>query len=263
MVSNYYATVNAPFSQVNPDTSQVSNSTSMQAEDTQASAQAPVQSMPAIDTCFGFTGQSPVSSPFTGSIFPFMPYNPFGFNSMMPQSDFMTQLMLMSMMSPMSSGFSGMPNFSFNTNTNLPQLKNVYNPQVGKNLAEVAYENASAQNTRGRCFHGVRTTLELAGLSNGEIRGKAAYQAADMLENHKNFKEVNVDRSQLNNLPAGCVVVYNQCPGHPYGHITVSLGDGKAASDHFENAVAGHSQLYDQYRVFVPVGKHKSFDSKC
>jgi hypothetical protein len=182
--------------------------------------------------------------------------NPWSTSSGFPNlqmGNYFMQLMLMESMLRNMVGSQLVPGFdsSFSTNTNLAQLKNVYNGKTGKKLAQIAYENAAAQNTRGRCLHGVRTALNRSGLVIGGL-GIPACGAAQKLASSKNFREVRVSKDQLNHLPAGCVVVYNKCAGHPYGHITVSLGNGKAASDHVENAVAGQSQLYNQYRVFVP-----------
>lgn len=147
----------------------------------------------------------------------------------------------------------------YNTKTNLASLTDVYNPDLGNNLANIAEKNANAQNTKGLCFKGVRTTLEKAGLSEGEIRGASAYQAADMLANHKNFREVDVSKNELKELPAGCIIVWDRNyvgtkKGDIHGHIAVTLGDGKEASDHVSNKLVMKST---NHRVFVPVATGK------
>ena len=50
------------------------------------------------------------------------------------------------------------------------------------------------------------------------------------------FREVRMTPDQIRNLPAGAVIVSNASPGHAHGHIAVSLGGGREASDHI-NAI--------------------------
>lgn len=140
----------------------------------------------------------------------------------------------------------------YNTKSNLPQLKDVYNESLANSLANIAEKNARRKNTTGLCFQGVRETFEAAGLSKGEIRGNSAYMAADMLANHNNFKEIQgVAKNQLRSLPAGCVIVWDRSFTHRHGHIAVTLGDGREASDKIRNNVA---LLNSNFRVFVPTG---------
>lgn len=176
--------------------------------------------------------------------------NPFGgFNN-----DFMASTMSMFnnfLMNPMAFMFQT----NFNTKTNLAQLKNVYNPERGNALANIAQQNAAANNTRGKCLKGVRQTLNKAGLVGGSM-GNSAYQAADVLARNKNFKEVQVSRDDLKNLPAGCVIVWDRNyvgtkSSDVHGHIAVTLGNGKEASDHLPDKTY---MLRSSHRVFVPVG---------
>lgn len=144
---------------------------------------------------------------------------------------------------------------TYNTNTNLPALASVYNADLGNRLANIAERNASKTNTVGWCARGTNDSLELAGITNGETRVASAYQEADKLAHHKNFKEVFVSREDLKSLPAGCVIVWDKNaagtrPSDIHGHITITLGDGKEASDHITNTY----MLNTQFRVFVPVG---------
>lgn len=146
-----------------------------------------------------------------------------------------------------SYNFGFKPNF--NTETSLSQIKNIYNPQTGKKLAETAFENAEFHNTRGKCLHGVRTSLELAGISKGEIHGQSAYQVASQLANHNKFQEIFISKSDIGKLPAGCLIVSDRTFLHPHGHITVTMGNGQGASDHPEKKVA---YLNGNVRVFIP-----------
>lgn len=147
----------------------------------------------------------------------------------------------------------------YNTRTDLKALKDVYNPSLGNKLANIAAKNASRTNTVGWCAKGTNDSLEIAGLAGGETRVASAYQEANKLANHKNFKEVSVSRGDLTKLPAGCIVVWDRnlngnSPGDKHGHITVTLGNGQEASDHVQNMYMKGSR----YRVFVPVSGNRS-----
>ena len=148
---------------------------------------------------------------------------------------------------------------NFNTKTNLPQLEKFYNANLGNSLANIAYKNASAKNSRHKCLEGVRESLNKLDLVDGKM-GASAYQAAEVLAHHKNFKEVSVDKEHLKDLPAGCVIVWDRNyagakSSDLHGHIGVTLGDGREASDHVANRTY---MLNAKHRVFVPVGIDKS-----
>lgn len=148
---------------------------------------------------------------------------------------------------------------NYNTQTNLANLKKVYNPNLGNKLANIAEKNASNMNSNGWCARGTNGSLEKAGFANGDTRVSYAYQEADKLARNKNFKEVSVSRGDLKKLPAGCVVVWDRNyfgtkASDIYGHVTITLGDGREASDH----VSKMYMLNSNYRVFVPVGLNQS-----
>lgn len=174
--------------------------------------------------------------------------------------DFMSTMNLfnMFMMGSMPKAWQGqMFNKDFNTRTNLPALKNVYDADTCNKLANIAEKNALRTNTVKWCYHGVKDSLSKAGLNNGEITGGSAYQARGVLSNHNKFTPVTVDKKDLKNLPAGCVIVWNPFTDrkgkyHKDGHIAITLGDGREASDHVQNLVIGET-----YSVFVPKGLNK------
>lgn len=148
----------------------------------------------------------------------------------------------------------------FSNKKDLAQLQKVYNPQLSKKLASIAHQNADRTSTLGWCAKGVMDSLQISGLDKkGETRVAAAWMAVDTLSNSKNFQRVNIEsRKDLQNLPAGCIVVWNKGEGHPYGHITVTLGNNKAASDHiedFDRTVKTHPQ---EFAVFIPVDNKKT-----
>lgn len=158
----------------------------------------------------------------------------------------------------------------FKTDTSkLPILKNVYNPELSKTLARIAYQNALATDTRGWCAKGVMDSLQRTGIDkNGNTRVAAAYQAVDKFKQHQDkFQRVNItDRNDLSKLPAGCIIVWNKSEGHPYGHITVTLGliqDPKnpknkyigEASDHVQPLITNRNA---DFAVYVPIENKKS-----
>jgi len=176
----------------------------------------------------------------------------------MYQTDFFANLSLFDMylncQMPMLMQNQLFTNF-YNTKTDLKALKDVYNPDLANKLANIAEKNAYRTNTIGRCAGGTNDALEKAGLANGETRVASAYQADAKLRNHKNFKQVAVSREDLSKLPAGCVIVWQASPGRPHGHIAVTLGEGREASDHVQNIKTDRPAAFS---VFVPVGSKKT-----
>lgn len=149
-------------------------------------------------------------------------------------------------------------NKDFDTKTDLAALKDVYKPEISGKLASIASQTASNMGSVGWCYRGVKDTFLSAGLTKNRLAGDSAFEARDILRNHKNFKEISVDKKDLTKLPAGCVIVwqpYADSKGkwHKDGHIAVTLGKGKEASDHEQNLVIGKS-----YSVFVPTGLSKT-----
>lgn len=151
--------------------------------------------------------------------------------------------------------WSYMPPRQFNTKTDMAAIKKYYNPKMSNALANIAYQNAMAKDSRHKCLQGVRESLTQKGLVAGTM-GASAYQSADVLARNKNFKEVSVSREDLRKLPAGCVVVWNRNyigtkSSDVHGHIAITTGDGGEASDHVSPRLY---MLNASYRVFLPVG---------
>lgn len=137
-----------------------------------------------------------------------------------------------------------------NTKTNLPQLKEVnYNESKGARLANEILKNAS-NSSHGLCAKYVRIAVENTGL--GGYGTGHGYQWANILKNNPNFKEINVSGSELSSLPAGCIIVYDrgdQGYSSKYGHVEITLGNGRAASDFLNKRI----KPSDKAHVFVPV----------
>jgi len=208
------------------------------------------------------TGFNLVTNPFLNNPISIMPdfFNDFSMTNSFPafNNDFMTTFTMF------NSFLNGqMPmlwqnrifDTNFNTNTNLPQLSAVkYDKTLGNSLANIAYKNAVSKNSKHKCLQGVRESLNKQGLVDGTM-GSSAYQAAAVLKNNKNFREVSVSREDLKNLPAGCVIVWDRnyvgtSSADIHGHITVTLGNGSGACDRVEKKLF---MLNTKHRVFVPV----------
>ena len=57
---------------------------------------------------------------------------------------------------------------------------------------------------------------------------------SNILRKNKNFKEISPSKVNVEDLPAGCVIVYNkgvQGYSPEYGHTEITTGDGRAVSD--------------------------------
>ena len=133
-----------------------------------------------------------------------------------------------------------------------------YNKELGEALAKKAEQIAKSMNTIGSCLNGVGYTLRkffdkktvLSTLGH-------AYLADEKLSNDeflkKYFKKVDVKRDDLKNLPAGCIVVWQRGGptkgGQKSGHIAITLGGGKEASDHVQKQVVRNCS----YSVYYPV----------
>ena len=136
--------------------------------------------------------------------------------------------------------------------------KTMYNSKVGEQLANAAH---IVDGTGGWCLRGVTKTLNRAFGLQGEnytaSRASAAADAADFLAGDKEGWEVFsqhfmedtlATREDLDNLPAGAVVIWDRSVG-PYGHISVSLGNGLESSDHIQS----QAKWNGNFRVFYPI----------
>ncbi len=133
--------------------------------------------------------------------------------------------------------------------------------QVSATLEDVGYDktkgdrlaNIASKNTVGftkQCATYVKNAIQKSGL--GAYEYGDAYECANILKRNKNFKEISTNGVNLSSLPAGCVLVYDKgVAGYSskYGHIEITLGNGKAASDGVTNNIRQGA------RVFVPVSQ--------
>lgn len=121
-----------------------------------------------------------------------------------------------------------------------------YNAYKGQQIADEAYYEASTRRTYGWCYNAVADAVER--ITGPFLWGQHAYQAADQFANNNNFYEIyNYD---LNNLPLGAIVVWGKGNSRS-GHISISIGNNKEASDHIANQMTYHYGGA-KARVFYP-----------
>ena len=122
-----------------------------------------------------------------------------------------------------------------------------YDAKAGKKLAQTALRDSVG--FKGRCATYVKNAIQKAGL--GDYQYGDAYKMTAILKNNPNFKEVSAKGLDVQNLPAGCVLVYNKGEegySQKYGHTEITTGDGRAVSDGITKNL--HKQ---PSTVFVPV----------
>lgn len=119
----------------------------------------------------------------------------------------------------------------------------------GQRLAQLARVTGGANGTRGKCLKGVNDTLQRA--YGFRLSYPSAYMAKQslnkMTDRFQNVTNQYQPASKLSSLPPGAIVVWNQKPGHPHGHISISLGNGQEASDHVQKQITGYGSSYTVY----------------
>lgn len=143
-------------------------------------------------------------------------------------------------------GAPGSPGFG-NSNAPSVNMNDIKGgTEWGRALAADAGSNANGPG--GYCYKWVGQALARHGVN---VSGASAYMGADQLAKNPKFREVSVPADQLKSLPPGAVVVWNKGPGHPHGHISIALGDGREASDKIRNQITNYGT---SHRVFIPAG---------
>ncbi len=140
------------------------------------------------------------------------------------------------------------PSFSYNGDVSVRRRNNNYSSNVinannNSNWRSLGYNAAAgsrlanyAMNHRvgftGYCARYVKNAIEATGL--GRYENGHAYQMASILRRNKNFKEISPNSVNVNNFPAGCILVYGRgVSGYSsqWGHVEITTGDGRAVSD--------------------------------
>ena len=135
------------------------------------------------------------------------------------------------------------------TVTSIANVAKIYDPEKGKKLAQAAIDGLSTAD-KGYCARAVKTAIEKTGL--GAYESGHACDMPSILGRNANFKEVKVSASDLDNLPAGCVLCYP--PGDcgydaVVGHTEFTDGNGNG----FHFTQTRNIRQSDNVRVFVPV----------
>lgn len=123
---------------------------------------------------------------------------------------------------------------------------NEYNNVKGNKIADEAFYEASRRGTYGWCYNAVADAVER--VTGRFLWGSHAYQAAEQFATSPHFYEV-FDYN-IRYLPAGAIVVWGKGSSRS-GHISVSLGDGREASDHIASQMTYHYGGAPS-RVFYP-----------
>lgn len=121
-----------------------------------------------------------------------------------------------------------------------------YNAKKGVELAKNALKNAVG--FTGYCAKYVKNAICKSNL--GEYEYGNACDMASILRRNKNFKEIDANSVDVNNLPAGCVLVYAKgAAGYSgkYGHTEITDGNGRGISDGITN------NLRKPTAIFMPV----------
>lgn len=171
---------------------------------------------------------------FNNMFFPSFGFTPFQF----PMFNFMP---------PMPSIWNT-PNFPTYTDTfkKSSPLDN-YNSAKGNALVNIAENRAVGE--VGYCAKFVQEAISIAGL--GACTGAHAYEMANTLRYNPNFKEISTKDTDVNSLPAGCILVYDSCSRNPdeiYGHTEFTRGDGTGISDGISSTLDPNPSA-----IFIPV----------
>lgn len=134
---------------------------------------------------------------------------------------------------------------------------------AGRKLVQKSKQVVREMGTVGWCYTGVaRSVARAFGV---QLYGASAYMADSQLRRSSAFKEVkNADVQDLQDMPAGTVVVWDRAParsgnrgrggGWDHGHIAVLDGKGGEYSDHYRAQMfAPHYAGGGIRGVFVPV----------
>lgn len=165
-------------------------------------------------------------------------YNPFSFN--MPQFQIF-QSPVFNFTPDWNSGFD-----TFTRSKESSELDN-YNSIKGNTLANIALNRAPGN--IGYCAKYVQEAINIAGLGNYTTAN--ADQMVNVLRQNPNFKEISTEDTDVDSLPAGCVLVYDsqvRSEDEIYGHTEFTTGDGYGVSDGITEELDPNPSA-----IFIPV----------
>lgn len=134
-----------------------------------------------------------------------------------------------------------------NANNNANWRSLGYNAAAGSRLASYAMNHRVG--FTGYCARYVKNAIAATGL--GRYVNGDAYQMVSILRQNRNFREISPTSVNVNNLPAGCILVYGrgvQGYSSQYGHVEITTGDGRAVSDGVTNNLRNRPTA-----IFMPV----------
>ncbi|MDQ7825293.1 MAG: hypothetical protein RDV48_21005 [Candidatus Eremiobacteraeota bacterium] len=137
-------------------------------------------------------------------------------------------------------------------NTAIKEIEKIRNGSLKRSSptgnAIADYADTHVGGNGHQCYAYVADALESAGI---KVWGESAYMAADQLARNPKVREIKgIKADQLSSLPKGAIVVWNHGDGHPDGHISIALGNGKEVSDIVRTQLTDYGT---SFRVFAPV----------
>ena len=121
-----------------------------------------------------------------------------------------------------------------------------YNSSVGIKLANAALKQSNGRTKgTGYCSRGVRTAMQEVGVCT-TYPGHAA-DFIPILDKNPHFKKLDNTNIDVKDLPAGCILVYGRgVSGYSSesGHVEITTGDGRAASDFVHNVYKKPTAIY-------------------
>ena len=140
-------------------------------------------------------------------------------------------------------------NMKYSTAVKYSSLKEAgYNKDLAEKLTKSVLSHVESHST-GNCSKYVSDAMARVGVVG--TRGDA-WLLRDSLRRNPHFKEVDLNSVDVTKLPAGCILVYQRgAAGYSSdaGHVEITLGNGKAASDFVNDNIRKSSNM----NVFVPV----------
>lgn len=121
--------------------------------------------------------------------------------------------------------------------------------QQSKKLAKAGWFSALKRKTVGYCLAGVQDAMDAVGLN--VTRKAAAADLAPVLASDERFEEIAIPKQELTDLPPGNIIIWNRSEKHPYGHISITLGNGAESSDHIQKI---RPDMTPSFRVFAVRG---------
>lgn len=147
----------------------------------------------------------------------------------------------------------------------LPQVKTLedaYDYETSSELLQTAKNHIAQGTDKDYCARAVKSILIKDGILDYRPDCEHAYQMEEDLDNCDALQKIYVEREDIKNLPAGCVVIWGNvetaedkaneksqyAPFRKSGHIFITAGDGKEISDHAGRIITHQTH----YAVYVP-----------